>query len=152
MDVEHWRPKSEVHEADGSVLVNQSFFRAADGENLMPSCIDCNRIRTHEVIFPDLSRRRLNLGKGTRFPIAGKRATDRLSLVSEDPLLLSPFTDDPTQHLEFIREGVVRAKSGTKSLKSEHSIEVYALNRVGLVNERYERILLIQKYIHTIRR
>jgi len=25
-------------------------------------------------------------------------------------------------------------------------------NRVGLVNERYERILLIQKYIHTIRR
>jgi len=29
---------------------------------------------------------------------------------------------------------------------------VYALNRSGLVNERYERVLLVEKSIHTIRK
>jgi hypothetical protein len=29
---------------------------------------------------------------------------------------------------------------------------VYALNRSGLVNERYERVLLVEKSLHTIRK
>src|SRR5258708_20853351 len=38
----------------------------------------------------------------------------------------------------LFRSGVVRPKNA--SAKGENSIEVYALNRSGLVNERYERV------------
>jgi uncharacterized protein (TIGR02646 family) len=150
MDVEHWRPKAEVHEANGTVLRHQYAFLAADWTNLLPSCIDCNRERSHEVVFPNSVRKKLVLGKGNRFPVNGSRATDRPSLANEVALLLSPYWDVPEEHLEFLREGVVRPKK--RSVKAEHSIEVYALNRSGLVNERYERVLLVEKSIHTIRK
>jgi uncharacterized protein (TIGR02646 family) len=150
MDVEHWRPKSEVHEANGTVLRHQYWFLAADWSNLLPSCIDCNRERIHEVVFPDRTRRELKLGKGNRFPVQGSRAKDRVSLPNEVVLLLNPYTDTPEDHLEFTREGVVRPRNS--SPKAENSIEVYALNRSGLVNERYERVLLVEKSIHTIRK
>jgi uncharacterized protein (TIGR02646 family) len=150
MDVEHWRPKAEVHEANGDVLRHQYSFLAADWTNLLPSCIDCNRERVHEVVFPDNVRKRLVLGKGNRFPVAGSRATDRSSLNFEIVLLLSPYLDTPEDHLEFVHEGVLRPKND--SVKAERSIEVYALNRSGLVNERYERVLAVEKSIHTIRK
>lgn len=150
MDVEHWRPKAEVHDANGTVLRHQYAFLAADWSNLLPSCIDCNREREHEVIYPDNQRRKMVLGKGNRFPVDGARATDRLSLANENALLLSPYVDTPETHLEFLREGVVRAKKS--SVKAVNSIEVYALNRSGLVNERYERVLLVEKAIHRIRK
>lgn len=150
MDVEHWRPKAEVHEANGTVVRHQYYFLAADWTNLLPSCIDCNRERAHEVVFPDRTRRRLVLGKGNRFPVQGKRASDRVSLPNETVLLLSPYSDSPEDHFEYVREGVVRPKNA--SAKGENSIEVYALNRSGLVNERYERVLLVEKSIHTIRK
>jgi hypothetical protein len=51
-------------------------------------------------------------------------------------LLLSPYVDTPETHLEFLREGVVRAKNA--SIKAVNSIEVYALNRSGLVNDTSE--------------
>jgi uncharacterized protein (TIGR02646 family) len=150
MDVEHWRPKAEVHNADGTVLRHQYAFLAADWSNLLPSCIDCNREREHEVIYPNNVRQKMVLGKGNRFPVNGTRATDRPSLATEIVLLLSPYVDTPETHLEFLREGVVRPKNA--SVKAVHSIEVYALNRSGLVNERYERVLLVEKAIHTIRK
>ena len=149
MDVEHWRPKTEVHEANGNVLRFQYAFLAADWTNLLPSCIDCNRERTQHVVFPDQTRRQLTLGKGNRFPVQGARAVDRTSLANEVPLLLNPYADNPEDHLEFLREGVVRAKN--TCAKADCSIEVYALNRSGLVNERYERVLLVEKSLHTIR-
>jgi uncharacterized protein (TIGR02646 family) len=150
MDVEHWRPKSEVHEPYGTVVRHQYSFLAADWSNLLPSCIDCNRERIHDVVFPDRTRRTLKLGKGNRFPVQGARAKDRVSLSNEVVLLLNPYVDTPEDHLEFMREGVVRPRNG--STKAENSIEVYALNRSGLVNERYERVLLVEKSIHTIRK
>jgi hypothetical protein len=143
MDVEHWRPKAEVHEANGTVVRHQYSFLAADWANLLPSCIDCNRERIHEVVFPDQIRRKLTIGKGNRFPVQGTRAADRASLPTESALLLSPYWDTPEDHLEFLREGVVRSKNA--SAKAGNSIEVYALNRSGLVNERYERVLMVEK-------
>jgi len=150
MGVEHWRPKAEVHDANGAVLRHQYAFLAADWSNLLPSCIDCNREREHEVIYPDNVRRKMVVNKGNRFPVSGTRAKDRPSLANEITLLLNPYVDTPETHLEFLREGVLRPKNA--SLKAVHSIEVYALNRSGLVNERYERVLLVEKSIHTIRK
>jgi uncharacterized protein (TIGR02646 family) len=139
MDVEHWRPKSLYP------------FLAAEWTNLLPSCIDCNRRRTHKIPMPDGSTREIALGKLDDFPLpAGvKRASTRKELDNEQPLILHPCEDDPTEHLEFTQQAVVRAKPG--KARGEESIRVYALNRMGLVHERYERKLIVGRHIHVIR-
>jgi hypothetical protein len=138
MDVEHWRPKSVY------------WFLAAEWSNLYPSCIDCNRQRSHVVPLPDGSNEILLLGKLDQFPIDNVApARDRTALAQEKPLLLDPCNDDPEKFFEFSKQGVVRPKSA--DLRSETSIRVYALNRMGLVLARYERQLLVGKHIHRIR-
>lgn len=138
MDVEHWRPKSIY------------WFLAAEWTNLYPSCIDCNRRRTHVVRLPDGSEKTLLLGKLDDFPIVSTSvAVDRSSVKSEQPLLLDPCEDDPELLFEYTKEGVIRSKMADR--RAETSIVVYALNRMGLVNERFERQLLAGKHIHRIR-
>ena len=68
----------------------------------------------------------------------------------EEPLLLNPCKDKPEDYLEFTTDGVVRAKAGAVRQKGETSIEVYALNRSGLVNTRQEVLRLLQARIRTI--
>lgn len=114
MDVEHYRPK-------GALFENKShtgyWWQAMVWENLLPSCIDCNRKRNQPTIKADgsahdgtdiqLGASQLDLfssGKKDRFPLAenGARAMgpdDALS--NEKPLLLNPCNDDPAQHLTF---------------------------------------------------
>jgi hypothetical protein len=138
VDVEHWRPKSIY------------WFLAAEWDNLLPSCIDCNRQRLHMVPMADGTEAPLLLGKLDQFPIEGDTpAEDHNSLRDEKPLLLNPCTDEPADFLEFTEKGVIRAQNGDR--RAEKSIEVYALNRMGVVQERYERRLLLGKHIHRIR-
>jgi uncharacterized protein (TIGR02646 family) len=139
MDVEHWRPKSVY------------WFLAADWVNLYPSCIDCNRRRKHTVRMEDGSERTLLLGKLDDFPLVNGTAAagDRAGVKSERPLLLDPCEDDPESFFEYTKEGVIRSKKADQ--RAETSITVYALNRMGLVIERYERQLLVGKHIHRIR-
>lgn len=138
MDVEHWRPKSKY------------WFLAAEWNNLYPTCIDCNRQREHAVPMPDGSEASLLLGKLDQFPTENDVfARDRVSLVDEKPLLLDPCTDDPESLFDFTEEGVIRPNSTDP--RSEISIRIYALNRMGLVHSRREHSLLIGKHIHRIK-
>ncbi len=139
MDVEHWRPKSVY------------WFLAAEWDNLYPSCIDCNRQRKHTVRMQDGSERTLLLGKLDEFPLinCAAAAGNRTDVKSEQPLLLDPCQDDPEDFFEYTKEGVIRSKKADQ--RAETSIRVYALNRMGLVIERYERQLLVGKHIHRIR-
>lgn len=114
MDVEHYRPKGAV---DGDDAHPGYWWIAMAWENLLPSCIDCNRKRNQITPKGDVSQVRLleetlkyssgslsGVGKKDSFPIAetGVRATqpDHL-LVDEKPLLLNPCLDDPKEHLEY---------------------------------------------------
>lgn len=151
VDVEHWRPKSAV--IVGAKKIRGYYWLASIWENLLPSCIDCNRVRTHRIAPHGEER---TLGKGNRFPLAdeNKRASSPGGESSEEPLLLNPCVDDPGTHLEFVDEGVVRARndsSGVPSARGAASIEVYALNRTDLVLERREVLLQIHARAHTIR-
>ncbi len=158
MDVEHWRPKNEVDvEKDGEIVGQKRgyYWLAANWENLLPSCIDCNRKR-EQIIQPEGKKR--VVGKETLFPLAdeSKRANKPGAEVSEEPLLLHPCGDDPEEHLEFTEEGcgVVRPKldsSGQPSLRAKKSIEVCALNRLGLVQDRAEVLKLMQQRMYAIR-
>lgn len=158
VDVEHYRPKNEIkydpnHEG--------YWWLAMDWENLLPSCIDCNRVRGHAFEFDashdlgsllqliDIKYNSENSGKGNFFPLhtgSDRAAFDwaneaKPDLSVERPLLIDPSRQDPDQYLEFsIHEpSVVSAKvqpNGTPSPEGQCSIAVYGLNRVELVQAR----------------
>ena len=64
LDVEHFRPKGGV-EINGSVMPRLYFWLAAAWGNLLPSCIDCNRRRTQNLVGVGVAA----AGKLNQFPI-----------------------------------------------------------------------------------
>ncbi len=148
MDVEHYRPKAAVS-ADTEADKDHPgyYWLAASWENLLPSCIDCNRQRTQEEVIDDETTKAKKLGKKDRFPVAGIRAKrPDHDLASEQPLLLDPSVDDPHRFIRYDLElGLVlpRFKSGAKHDRAVASIEVYGLNRSGLVQDRRHVIRVI---------
>ncbi|WP_248796340.1 endonuclease [Pseudomonas sp. MWU13-2105] len=112
VDVEHYRPKGAVSE-DASHP--GYWWLAMDWDNLLPSCIDCNRKR--KQVTPRLSAKLLTLrddrqgfnqgglllsGKKDSFPILGQRAMSAAQgFADEYPLLLDPCRDNPDEHLKF---------------------------------------------------
>lgn len=112
VDVEHYRPKGAVHED----AAHQGYWwLGMDWDNLLPSCIDCNRKR--KQMMPKLSAKLLTLQEGTRgfsqgvlmssgkkdsFPVLGTRAMNEASIMADEyPLLLDPCRDNPVEHLRF---------------------------------------------------
>lgn len=103
VDVEHYRPKAKV---DGDDTHPGYWWVAMDWENLLPSCLDCNRRRKQKapylvsdlrVLFAEMSS-----GKQSAFPVAGQRAHPEVSdFIGELALLLDPTRDDPDQHIHF---------------------------------------------------
>ena len=157
VDIEHWRPKAAVVGASGKAMGYP--WLAMVWENLLPSCIDCNRARNQKVFRPDASGKLQEMqvlqGKANQFPLADEKR--RIKSYKEDPaveqpLLLDPCTDDPARYFLFDENGVILPKDGHPSdaqaklrrARALASIEVYALNRKGLVDERKERILLLR--------
>jgi len=150
VDVEHYRPKGGV-EVDGKLKKPGYYWLAAEWTNLLPSCIDCNRKRTHDFDDAGPALR----GKANRFPIANPpRAVRPGQEAREQRLLLHPCLDHPEQHLEFIAEGAIRpALVGNQpSEMGRYSIEVYGLDRPGLVQERHRVLIRIDGLMARIRR
>jgi len=157
VDVEHFRPKAGVDEDSAHLGY---YWLAASWDNLLPSCIDCNRERSQEILVASSAdneepkTRELKLGKGNRFPLAtgSARAQSPDDVVVEIPLLLDPCRDSPEEELEFTDDGIVRPKAGSGPFgeKARFSIEVYGLNRTGLVFNRLEVLRLLQGRMYTI--
>lgn len=152
MDIEHYRPKAGVKDDDTH---RGYWWLAANWDNLLASCIDCNRERYQHVAMEGMTQRDLDAvkrilgGKKDAFPIAGKRARKESdNHVAEDPLLIDPTRRDPEQHLswEELPDGdrgaealsIVTAKrdAGAPDPYGDESIAIYGLNRRGLVEER----------------
>lgn len=149
VDVEHFRPKSAVLDDPSHPGY---WWLAAHWDNLLPSCIDCNRTRQQDTVragqdpacmASSYRARRVLAGKGCHFPLMpGSQRLQAESLPhesTEQPLLLNPCEDDPTRHLQFVGasapvSSLVVARRG--SLRGEASIAIFGLNRLGLVQER----------------
>lgn len=116
-DVEHFRPKSKVHEDRDHPGY---YWLAYDETNLLPSCAECNQIHA----------------KMTHFPVMGTHAREPEKLVDEQPLLLNPYNReiDPFQHLEFDVTGQALPRGGSRH--GEESRIHYHLNRPELVEGR----------------
>ena len=153
LDIDHWRPKSDVDLAPWETCLDFPgyYWLASDWDNLLPSCIDCNRRRSQITLPADSLQA---AGKGTAFPIyePTARARSYKELASEQPLLLNPCVDEPSEHLEVHRddESVIAAKSGSR--RGAASINVYGLNRVGLVLARRERLFVIRHHLYQLTR
>ena len=155
VDVEHYRPKGAVSEDETHPGY---WWLAMRWDNVLPSCIDCNRKRKQRVPListsladlyrssPPASFASGQSGKKDSFPIAatGQRLQpEGEGYGTELPLLLDPTRDDPQRHLRFhidhkVPLGMVLPvdKKGVASERGAMSISVYGLNRLGLVQER----------------
>ncbi|THK36771.1 endonuclease [Ensifer sp. MPMI2T] len=152
VDVEHYRPKGRIA---GDADHPGYWWLAMVWENLLPSCIDCNRRRWQDLpviptsleqllAAPEMQGAKASLGKQDLFPIAGNaRATADAPGIDEQPDLINPCVDNPDDHLVFHIDrkdplGLVLPtfKEGTPSRRGLTSIHVYGLNRLGLVQER----------------
>ncbi|MBN3769265.1 hypothetical protein [Burkholderia sp. Se-20378] len=117
VDVEHFRPKGAVAEDEKHPGY---WWLASDWENLLPSCIDCNRRRGQRtpsgfsklLKYDEKSRefnksKILKTGKADSFPISGTRAqAEQTKFDKESALLLDPCRDNPSDHIAFNVNGV----------------------------------------------
>ncbi|MFY9995268.1 MAG: HNH endonuclease [Leclercia sp.] len=150
VDIEHYRPKGSVSEDSTHPGY---WWLAMDWDNLLPSCIDCNRKRKQQavdgsvelrVLFANQLQSITSSGKKDSFPVI--RGGSRLlpedkRYASESPLLLNPYVDIPEAHMRFVSVGdppvsLVVPFGDAPSERGAASIHIYGLNRLGLVQER----------------
>jgi uncharacterized protein (TIGR02646 family) len=153
-DVEHYRPKGRIDTPAGKLKPGY-WWLASDWTNLLPSCIRCNRVEEHDL--HDGSK--LTTGKGDRFPIDDEaaRAVGQGQEAGETPLLLNPVVDDPTDYLDFFEDdgdSIVRPRptdqTSIEYRRARTSIDVYGLNRVGLVLERSRALKRIKQSLEMV--
>ena len=154
VDIEHFRPKGAIAIDTGGGRCKRSkpgyYWLAADWDNLLASCPDCNRARTHA--FPDDAVTEVR-GKENKFPLAdesrrGRRPGEEATLELDQPLLLHPCRDQPERHLEFDPTGVVRGRP--RSRKGATSVTALALGRSELNEARRAHLLCLARLMRGI--
>ncbi|HFV9295407.1 TPA: hypothetical protein ACIAIE_005309 [Serratia fonticola] len=161
MDVEHYRPKGRVNESPEHPGY---WWLALEWDNLLPSCIDCNRRRGQKsvamqadgTIIP--AEETENAGKECAFPVSGlyRAQSSEDGLNQEDPLLINPCEHDPDDHLSWhisdLQMPILLAKSlqGQLDQKGVKSIEIMGLNRLGLVTARAEVLQQVEVQVTNI--
>lgn len=155
VDVEHYRPKGAVAEAPTHPGY---WWLAMRWENLLPSCIDCNRKRNQKIADNATTLQQLwqfgkdarkldtkQVGKKDSFPIATGAEyllNEEVDFGRERALLINPCTDKPQEYLAFnVVERSVPAvvhalDSHLPDSRGNASIHVFGLNRLGLVQDR----------------
>lgn len=134
-DVEHFRPKGGVRQAEGSPLEQPGYYWLAyEWSNLLVACEKCNRA-LKKCIFP-LS----NPARRARSP--------EEPLAEEDALLIDPSSCDPELHITFDRE-VPKPLDG--SLRGAKTIEVLGLDHERL-NEPRRNLLRLLTCVYRVSR
>ncbi len=133
LQVEHYRPKAKVDQQDlkAGEVHKGYYWLGNEWSNLLLACQNCNG----------------QGAKGNRFPIQGIRvlshpadpiyfSIQHQSLLDEVPLLLNPELFDPLDHLQLDQHGLLQGKTIFGTI----SIEIYNLNRDGLITRRLKII------------
>ncbi len=153
-DVEHFRPKGRVAECPEHPGY---WWLAARWDNLLASCIDCNRRRYQEaqqLAYDPLTDEvdgHFNLGKGDAFPILGAKyaVIESDDYNAEDAALIDPTRRNPSDHLMWLQERSLslvgpRMNGDSPDPYGWHTYRVFGLNRQGLVELRTSRLLEIR--------
>lgn len=155
-DVEHFRPKGEIEEAIPDKKPGY-YWLAADWDNLLLSCRNCNQKLTHSIYGTSEKK---TMGKMNHFPLSDPlryvRTHDNPNGIKDEEdyrLLLNPCIDKPEEHLEYGNEGIIRPKRDAHNIissKGKKSIEVYVLQRATLVQAREKVLIEIQAQIQRV--
>lgn len=135
MDVEHFRPKSIYP------------WLKFNWDNLLPSCIDCNRKRYQDI----QTGKNEKAGKQDDFPLYNTTATlnaateKSFDLAAEEKIrqLINPCIDNPEEQLKYDNKGFIYSKSTDSMDRGKHSIETFGLYRIELVKARKEHLLYV---------
>lgn len=149
-DIEHYRPKKGVTEADEAGKPHPGYWwLAMRWSNLLLSCQHCNQYRGHvqltgaeseeEIATILEAGREVTLGKKNRFPTSNGFWVTRYEddEADEHPLLLNPCETDPEDLFEWDFErslSTVKARNG--DARATTSIDIYGLNRRDLTEAR----------------
>ena len=123
-DVEHFRPKGAIRQAEGGEkLLPGYYWLAYEWSNLFLSCQICNQ-RFKKELFPlaDPSRRARSHNDSTQ---------------AEGPLLIDPAKDAPETMISFRNE---QAYAVGDSPRGSATIECLGLNRAPLLEQRLGRL------------
>lgn len=153
-DVEHFRPKGRISDA-----INPKpgyYWLAADWDNLLLSCRNCNQKLKH-LTGDNLAKQ--TMGKVDQFPLldGGLHIQDHeTGIDAEEPfrLLINPCKENPEDFFEYnIRNGYILPKTlGDKERKmAEESIRVYVLQRIPLIQARYRKTIEILAQIQRVK-
>ncbi len=156
-DVEHYRPKKGVTEAEEAGVIHPGYWwLAMVWENLVLSCQHCNQSRSYHVIIPDdletedelieflQNQRTSGAGKLNAFPTEDGfwALGPQDDLATERPLILNPVDTDPENHLDWVLfqgASTVRARNG--SPVGEATRKILGLNRRWLEEDRRIHLL-----------
>jgi uncharacterized protein (TIGR02646 family) len=123
-DVEHFRPKSGYWQNKGQQIQKPGYYWLAyNWDNLYLSCKPCNQSY------------KLNL-----FPLSDPQKRAHLhnnDISQEEPLLVDPGKEEPTEHISFRREVAFPVP---ESIKGEVTIEILQLNRDVLNKARFKHL------------
>ncbi len=119
INVTHYRPLSNAVLSDhGHSAIDYYAWYAYEWHNLLVVCGECDSAMSE------------------MFPLAGHpvkvKASWQEAEIREKPLLLNPYTANPSEHLMFTHEG----EAVPRSEEGKVTIEVLQLNRPNLVTER----------------
>lgn len=150
-EIEHYRPKAGFRDASGKLTKPGYYWLAADWNNLLLVCIDCNRRRRHM----DGHGKLVSSGKENYFPLLdeSKRATEPGGEVHELPSLLDPCSDPVEAYFEFTEEGAIRPahRSGREHSRATATIRIIGLQRWQLGKRRGELMLRVDAQIEKYR-
>ncbi len=148
-DIEHFRPKAEIHTENGTVLKPGYYWLGADWKNLLLSCIKCNRSNNESINVAGTDL--VNMGKANHFPLSDETKRLRVhtdTITDEDNfvLIINPCVEDPNDHLIFEDNGEVTPIDK----KGELSIAVYGLFRADLVWKRNRLSIELRRALTTL--
>lgn len=148
-EVEHYRPKGGIT----SLAMHPGYWWLAHRwDNLLPTCRDCNRSLRQHIVTAGMTKDDVNnllgqraaksFGKANQFEVRGQRAVGSgCNLDLEDPLLIDPCRNDPSQHVTWdfsVELTLIKAMpvDGGYSAYGTYTIRTCALNRAELVLDR----------------
>ncbi len=168
-DIEHFRPKGGYIENDSTIKPGY-FWLASDWENLLFACPFCNQTHTHEILengtitevvrgkmnqFPLLTEiYRLKFGHGNIYFIDRNKYEQAFKREESERLLLNPCLDEDIEKcFKYDEIGIIMPAPEISDLnenKAKTSIIVYALQRIGLVHSRAEKVIQIKAQIRRV--
>lgn len=153
-DVEHFRPKGRISDADNPKP--GYYWLAADWDNLLLSCRNCNQKLRHLTGDNEVKQ---SMGKVDQFPLldGGEHVQDHMVGIKDEEefrLLINPCLENPEDYFEYnIKNGYIipKAEDDKKKKMAEESIRVYVLQRIPLIQARYRKTIEILAQIQRVK-